>query len=146
MIWILGSSLIMIMSFAVRLASDKWTDKHTSYDHRRLYNFIYAVWEKSEFVFAISALVFTAVMIVFIFSRIGIDAEVYNVRLKHDALVHEYEMLNSDCEDISKIEVIDKITDWNREVTWKKHWAESPWTNWFQPKKVTEAYEYIELK
>ena len=145
MIWILGSSLIALVSFVVRLITDKWTNKHGSWDRRRLYNFMFSIWEISEYVSAISAVIFAVVMAAFLFSRIGVDVHAQNTRLRHDALVYEYEMLNSDCEDISKIEVINNITDWNRSVTWERHWAESPWTNWFQPKKVTEAYEYIEL-
>lgn len=144
MIWILGSSLIMIIAWVVCFATDRWTDNHSS-SNRRLYNFISSIWEKSIHVSCISTLVFAGVMIVFIFSRIGIDCMVYNVKVKHDTLIYEYEMLNSDCEDISKIEVIDKIKDWNKSVYWERYWADNIWTNWFHPKKITEAYEYIEL-
>lgn len=143
MIWILGSSLSMIIALAVCFATDKWTNKHPGYS--RMYNFMYSLWEKSVTVSVSSVLVFAAVMIVLIFSRIGVDGEVRNIRLEHDALIREYEMLNSDCEDISKIEVIDKITDWNQRVTWKRYWSDNIWANWFYPKEVTEAYEYIEL-
>lgn len=145
MIWILGSTLTMIISFVVCFATDKWTDKHTSYN-RRLYNFIYSIWEKSINVSATSVIIFVAVMAAFLFSRIGVDAHAQNTRLRHDTLIREYEILNSDCEDISKIEVMNDITDWNRSVTWERYWADNIWTNWFHPKEVTEAYEYIELK
>ena len=142
MIWILGSSLITVASLIIFLITDKWTDKHCFHKN---FNFVFGLSSVASCISVISGVIFAIAMIMLAINRMGIDYEVYSVRTRHDALVREYEMLNSDCEDISKIEVIDKITKWNQSVMWERYWAENPWTNWFHPKKVTEAYEYIEL-
>ena len=47
-----------------------------------------------------------------------------------------WEFLTSDYEDVSKTEVLDKITEWNIKCKKDNYYANSFWYNWFYNKAV----------
>lgn len=67
-------------------------------------------------------------------------------KIEYEGLCKRYEVIKSDYEDVSKSDVIDDITRWNTRVYSIKYWTENPWTNWFNPKKISDNLDYIPLK
>lgn len=66
-------------------------------------------------------------------------------KIKYEGLCRRYEIIKSEYEDVSKSDVIRDITEWNVSVYHTKYWSESPWTNWFNPKKIADNLHYIPL-
>ena len=67
-------------------------------------------------------------------------------KIQYEGLCKRYEVVKSDYEDVSKSDVIADITEWNMKVYNTKYWTENPWTNWFNPKKISDNLEYISLE
>lgn len=88
-----------------------------------------------------------------IISAIGIivshayaDYVVEKNKIEYEGLCKRYEIINSEYKDASKSDVIADITEWNMKVYNTKYWTENPWTNWFNPKKISDNLEYISLE
>ena len=73
------------------------------------------------------------------------DNIIYNNQIYHDGLCKRLEIVQSDYEDVSKSQVIKDVSEWNMDVYNAKYWAESPWTNWFNPKNIADNMDYIPL-
>ena len=91
--------------------------------------------------------------VLLILSAIGIivshayaDNVVEKNKIEYEGLCKRYEIINSEYEDVSKSDVIADITEWNMKVYNTKYWTENPWTNWFNPKKISDNLEYISLE
>lgn len=67
-------------------------------------------------------------------------------RIQYEGLCKRLEVITSDYEDVSKSDVIADITAWNMEVYNIKFWSYSPWTSWFNPRKVADELNYISLE
>lgn len=67
-------------------------------------------------------------------------------KMEYEGLCKRYEIIKSEYEDVSKSDVISDITAWNMKVCNTKYWAENPWTNWFNPKKIADNLYYIPLE
>ena len=96
--------------------------------------------------FACGALAGFIMLCVIIIAHIGVDAQIEENRIEHDALCERLEIANSDYEDVSKSDVVKDVADWNKNVYSYKHWAYSPWTSWFYSKRVADELEMIERK
>lgn len=79
-------------------------------------------------------------------ANISVDSDIYTAKLEYDAIVKQAECINSDYEDVSKAEVIQRVYEWNRKVYTAKYWSSNPLTNWFWNKKYVDSLEYIELE
>ena len=79
-------------------------------------------------------------------SHVNVDFNIYNARLKRDTIIKQIECVDTEYEDTSKIEVINRVYEWNQKVYKQKYYSESPWTNWLFNKKYADALEYIELE
>ena len=79
-------------------------------------------------------------------SHVNVDFNIYNAQLKRDAIIKQIECVDTEYEDTSKIEVINRVYEWNQKVYKQKYYSESPWTNWLFNKKYADALEYIELE
>ena len=79
-------------------------------------------------------------------SHVNVDFNIYNAQLKHDTIIKQIECVDTEYEDTSKIEVINRVYEWNQKVYKQKYYSESPWTNWLFNKKYADALEYIELE
>ena len=79
-------------------------------------------------------------------SHVNVDFNIYNAQLKRDTIIKQIECVDTEYEDTSKIEVINRVYEWNQKVYKQKYYSESPWTNWLFNKKYADALEYIELE
>lgn len=79
-------------------------------------------------------------------SHVNVDFNIYNARLKRDTIIKQIECVDTEYEDTSKIEVINRVYEWNQKVYKQKYYSKSPWTNWLFNKKYADALEYIELE
>ena len=79
-------------------------------------------------------------------THIHVDFNIYNAQLKRDAIIKQIKCVDTEYEDTSKIEVINRVYEWNQKVYKQKYYSESPWTNWLFNKKYADSLEYIELE
>lgn len=79
-------------------------------------------------------------------SHVNVDFNIYNAQLKRDTIIKQIECVDTEYEDTSKIEVINRVYEWNQKVYKQKYYSESSWTNWLFNKKYADALEYIELE
>ena len=79
-------------------------------------------------------------------SHVNVDVNIYNAQLKRDTIIKQIECVDTEYEDTSKIEVINRVYEWNQKVYKQKYYSESPWTNWLFNKKYADALEYIKLE
>ena len=79
-------------------------------------------------------------------SHVNVDFNIYNAQLKRDTIIKQIECVDTEYEDTSKIEVINRMYEWNQKVYKQKYYSESPWTNWLFNKEYADSLEYIELE
>ena len=79
-------------------------------------------------------------------SHVNVDFNIYNAQLKRDTIIKQIECIDTEYEDTSKIEVINRVYEWNQNVYKEKYYSESPWTNWLFNKEYADSLEYIELE
>ena len=78
-------------------------------------------------------------------SNIGVNEKIYEAQLDRESIVQQLECVKSEYEDVSEIEVIDKVYQWNKEVHSAKYWSQNPWTNWFWSKEYVYSLKYIDM-
>ena len=79
-------------------------------------------------------------------SHIDVDYDIHKAQLEHDSIIKQLEYIDAEYENVSKVEIIQKVYEWNQKVYKQKYYSESPWTNWLFNKKYADALEYIELE
>ncbi len=131
MIWILITVGLIIGSVVVLLAADDLC---------------------SDILFGLAATCLTAGLfmgVIFggiaIYNHIAVDKSIHETEMQYEALTKQLYMINSEYEDVSKTEVMQKVYDWNVHVHNTKYWSESPWTNWLYSKKYEDSLKYIEM-
>ena len=112
--------------------------------------FSYKINAAAEFIGSICIVIgflFTIICLsVIIISHCGIDHQIYQKQLERKSIVKQIECIDSDYEDVSKADVIQKVYDWNSYVHNAKYWSGNPWTSWFNSKRLTDSLKYIELE
>lgn len=78
-------------------------------------------------------------------SHIDVDYDIHNAQLEHDSIIKQLEYIDAEYENVSKVEIIQKVYEWNQKVYREKHGSENLWINWFYSKKYADSLEYIEL-
>lgn len=91
------------------------------------------------------AIVFLGCVVMIICSHSGVDAKIHADRMAYEAIIKQVESIDSEYEDKSKVEVYQKVYDWNADVYSARYWAKSPWTNWFYSKKCVDSLKEIDL-
>lgn len=81
-----------------------------------------------------------------VFNHTSLDKKLYENNLQYESISKQVEVVNSEYEDVSKADVIQKVYEWNRDVYSYKHWTESPWTNWLYSKTIANSLKYIEME
>lgn len=81
-----------------------------------------------------------------VFNHTSLDKKLYENNLQYESISKQVEVVNSEYEDVSKADVIQKVYEWNRDVYSYKHWTESPWTNWLYSKTIADNLKYIEME
>ena len=78
-------------------------------------------------------------------SHIDIDYDIHKAQLERDSIIKQLEYIDAEYENVSKVEIIQKIYEWNQKVYSEKHGSENLWINWFYSKKYADSLEYIEF-
>ena len=78
-------------------------------------------------------------------SHIDVDYDIHNAQLERDSIIKQLEYIDAEYENVSKVEIIQKVYEWNQKVYSEKHGSENLWINWFYSKKYADSLEYIEL-
>lgn len=84
--------------------------------------------------------------LVFIANHTAVDNQIYEKQMEYESITRQLQIIDSEYEDVSKAEIIQKVYDWNTAVYLSKYWAKSPWTNWLCNKKYSDSLEYIETE
>lgn len=110
-------------------------------------------WAKEDITLGIGAValvigigIATLCSIMIIINHSFADRNIYISKLEREAVVKQLELINTEYEDISKTEVIEKVKDWNIDVYREKCRINNPWTSWLFSKKYADSLEYIELE
>ena len=78
-------------------------------------------------------------------SHIDVDYDIHKAQLERDSIIKQLEYIDAEYENVSKVEIIQKIYEWNQKVYGEKRGSENLWINWFYSKKYADSLEYIEL-
>ena len=78
-------------------------------------------------------------------SHIDVDYDIHNAQLEHDSIIKQLEYIDAEYENVSKVEIIQKVYEWNQKVYREKSSSENLWINWFYSKKYADSLEYIEF-
>ena len=78
-------------------------------------------------------------------SHIDVDYDIHNAQLERDSIIKQLEYIDAEYENVSKVEIIQKIYEWNQKVYREKRGSENLWINWFYSKKYADSLEYIEF-
>ena len=78
-------------------------------------------------------------------SHIDVDYDIHKAQLERDSIIKQLEYIDAEYENVSKVEIIQKIYEWNQKVYSEKHGSENLWINWFYSKKYADSLEYIEF-
>ena len=78
-------------------------------------------------------------------SHIDADYDIHKAQLERDSIIKQLEYIDAEYENVSKVEIIQKIYEWNQKVYSEKRGSENLWINWFYSKKYADSLEYIEL-
>lgn len=113
-------------------------------------NLPYYIDDNIDFVLAMLAIAGTFITFIcltlILGSHVNVDFNIYNAQLKRDTIIKQIECVDTEYEDTSKIEVINRVYEWNQKVYKQKYYSESPWTNWLFNKEYADSLEYIELE
>ena len=71
----------------------------------------------------------------------AVDKSIYEAEMQYESLTKQLQTIDSEYEDVSKAEVIQKVYDWNTNVYKSKYW-----TNWLCSKKYSDSLKYIEME
>ena len=78
-------------------------------------------------------------------SHINVDYDIHNAQLERDSIIKQLEYIDAEYENVSKVEIIQKVYEWNQKVYREKRGSENLWINWFYSKKYADSLEYIEF-
>ena len=78
-------------------------------------------------------------------SHIDVDYDIHIAQLERDSIIKQLEYIDTEYENVSKVEIIQKVYEWNQKVYGEKRGSENLWINWFYSKKYADSLEYIEF-
>ena len=78
-------------------------------------------------------------------SHIDVDYDIHNAQLERDSIIKQLEYIDAEYENVSKVEIIQKVYEWNQKVYREKRGSENLWINLFYSKKYADSLEYIEF-
>ena len=82
---------------------------------------------------------------VILYSHFDVDYNIHKAQLERDSIIKQLEYIDAEYENVSKVEIIQKVYEWNQKVYSEKHGSENLWINWFYSKKYADSLEYIEF-
>lgn len=78
-------------------------------------------------------------------SHISAEEIIVKNQIEYESIIAEVHTVDSNNEDVSKVQVIKDVKEWNQDVHSSKYWASNPWTSWCYSQKVVNAVKYIEI-
>ena len=78
-------------------------------------------------------------------SHFDVDYDIHKAQLERDSIIKQLEYIDAEYENVSKVEIIQKVYEWTQKVYSEKRGSENLWINWFYSKKYADSLEYIEL-
>ena len=84
-------------------------------------------------------------LMVILCSHIDVDYDIHIAQLERDSIIKQLEYIDAEYENVSKVEIIQKVYEWNQKVYSEKRGSENLWINWFYSKKYADSLEYIEF-
>ena len=78
-------------------------------------------------------------------SHFDVDYDIHKAQLERDSIIKQLEYIDAEYENVSKVEIIQKVYEWNQKVYSEKRGSENLWINWFYNKKYADSLEYIEF-
>ena len=78
-------------------------------------------------------------------SHFDVDYDIHKAQLERDSIIKQLEYIDAEYENVSKVEIIQNVYEWNQKVYSEKRGSENLWINWFYSKKYADSLEYIEL-
>ena len=84
-------------------------------------------------------------LMVILCSHIDVDYDIHIAQLERDSIIKQLEYIDAEYENVSKVEIIQKVYEWNQSVYREKRGSENLWINWFYSKKYADSLEYIEF-
>lgn len=93
-------------------------------------------------IFGSIGLVFCIILI--LLAHVGIDNQIEVAKIKKESIEQRYNILNSECEDISDVSVLQEVEKWNTNVVSSRYWCNHPMTNWFYSKDFVNSLELID--
>lgn len=109
-------------------------NKHVSYEAQEI----------SAEVFVVDSIVVIICITMIITAQVTANRDIKTNEIKYQTLLKRLEVTSSEYEDVSKVETIKDIGEWNEKVVSVKYWTYNPWTSWFNSKKLADGLEYIE--
>lgn len=95
---------------------------------------------------AVGVIMGVIIGLVAIANHTTVDKRIYAKQMEYESITRQLQVIDSEYENISKAEIIQKVYDWNTAVYQSKYWAKNPWTNWLCSKKYSDSLEYIEME
>ena len=77
-------------------------------------------------------------------AHVGVDNQLEVNRIQREGIERRYDVLQSQCEDMSDISVLQDITEWNMDATRYRYWCNNPMTSWFYSEKIAQSLEPID--
>lgn len=74
-----------------------------------------------------------------------VDRKIQKKQIEYEYLIKQIEELDNNNEDVSSIDIIQKVSEWNQDVFIYKEGKKSPWTNIFYNKRYANSLKYIDL-
>lgn len=74
------------------------------------------------------------------------EKKIHSKQIEYESLTKQCQIISSEYEDVFKVNVIQNVYEWNKEVYDAKYWAYNPWTNWFCNQRVVDSLKYIDLE
>jgi hypothetical protein len=78
-------------------------------------------------------------------SHISAEEIIVKNQIEYESIIDEVHAVDSNNEDVSKVQVIKDVKEWNQDVHSSKYWASNPWTNWCYSQKVVNDMKYIKI-
>ena len=66
-------------------------------------------------------------------------------QIEYEYLIKQIKELDNNNEDVSSIEVIQKVSEWNQDVFTYKYGQKNPWINIVYNKRYADSLKYIDL-
>lgn len=94
----------------------------------------------------IGGIILFFVLTAIIGSHINIDKQIQEAQMERESIEKQLECISSNYEDVSRMSVIERVYEWDKEVYSQKYRLNSPWTSWFYSKKYVDSLEYIDME